>query len=134
MKKKDPIDSSTDTENTSGNILNALLKFPVQYIFHVVGKTSGDVTIQSLFVEQVKEIIVQTSPIPPIFIIRDKNDNNTATTFNNTETRDSNVLLEVTERGTKYTKVSIEKEVINAEEIAHIYNLLGQLELSVMQF
>jgi putative lipoic acid-binding regulatory protein len=97
--------------------LNALLKFPVTYTFHVVGKTSGDMTIQELFVEQVKNTIVQSSSTP-IFM----------------DNHDDDVLYEITARGSKYTKVSIRKEVINAEEITFIYDQLSKLELSVMQF
>ena len=97
--------------------MNALLKFPVTYTFHVVGKTSGDVAIQSLFVEQVKNTIVQSSSTP-LFM----------------DNSDDDVLYEITARGTKYTKVSIRKEVINAEEITFIYDQLSKLDLSVMQF
>ena len=116
-KNKDPIDSSKDTEATSGNILNALLKFPVSYTFHVVGKTSGDDAIKALFVEQVKSTMIQSSSTP---ILMDHDD--------------EDIRYEITERGTKYTKVSIQKEVVNAEEITHIYDQLSKLELCVMQF
>jgi putative lipoic acid-binding regulatory protein len=99
--------------------LNALLKFPVTYTFHVVGKTSGNVTIQELFVEEVKRTIVQSSSTP---IFMDNQDD------------DDDVHYEITARGSKYTKVSIRKEVINAEEITFIYDQLSNLELCVMQF
>jgi putative lipoic acid-binding regulatory protein len=108
--KQDPIDAATDTEYVQGNILNALLTFPVSYTFHVVGKTSGDETLQSTFVQQVKDVV------------------------KNTNTNDDDPTYHITPRGAKYTKVSIEKQVLNSEEIALIYTQLSNLELSVMQF
>ena len=116
---QDPIDSSKDTETTSGNILNAFLKFPVTYTFHVVGKTSGDTTIKELFLKQIKDTMIQSSFTPML--------------MDNSADSDD-VRYEITERGTKFIKVSIQKEVINAEEITHIYDQLSKLELSVMQF
>jgi putative lipoic acid-binding regulatory protein len=97
--------------------LNALLKFPVRYTFHVVGKTSGDAVIKELFVKQIKDIFIQSS-FTPMFMDKE----------------DDDVRYEITERGTKFTKVTIQKEVINAEEITYIYDELSKLELSVMQF
>ena len=82
-----------------------------------MGKTSGDVAIQALFLDQVKNAIVQSSSTP--MLLDNCNDD---------------VIYEITPRGTKYTKVSIKKEVVNAEEIAFIYDQLSKLELSVMQF
>lgn len=107
------MDASTDTETTSGNILNALMKFPVTYTFHVVGKTNGDAATQSSFVQQVQRTIQESS---------DSDDD------------DEQVRYDVTQRGTKYTKVSIQKQVMNAQEITFIYDQLSQLDRSVMQF
>ena len=97
--------------------MSALLKFPVTYTFHVVGKTSGDSVIKEAFVKQIEDIIIQSSFTPMLM-----------------DGINDDVRYEVTERGTKFTKVSIQKEVINAEEIAYIYDQLSKLELSVMQF
>lgn len=124
----DPIDSTTDTESTSGNIFNALLKFPLQHTFHVVGKTGGDDTIQSLFVQQVKDTIIQSS-YTPILLTTDGSE-----TDDDNNNNSNDIQYEVTNRGTKFTKITIQKEVINAEEITFIYNQLSKLELSVMQF
>ena len=106
------MDASTDTETTSGNILNALMKFPVVYTFHVVGKTNGDAATQSFFVQQVQRTIQESCG----------------------DDDDEPVRYDVTQRGTKYTKVSIQKQVMNAQEITFIYDQLSQLDRSVMQF
>jgi putative lipoic acid-binding regulatory protein len=103
--QKDPIDSNTDTEHAQGHILNAMLSFPATYTFHVVGKTAGDGDLQSIFVQQVKDVM-----------------------------RDDTVVFTITPRGRKFTKVSIHKVVVNSEEISSIYEQLSKLELSVMQF
>jgi putative lipoic acid-binding regulatory protein len=117
---KDPIDSTSDTENTQGNILTALLNFPVVYTFHVVGRTSGDESLQSIFIEQVKDVINQFS--------------STATTLLQDNNNKNDVVYHIVPRGTKFTKISIQKEVINAQEIAFIYDQLSKLDLSIMQF
>jgi putative lipoic acid-binding regulatory protein len=109
------VDASTDTETSSGNILNALMKFPVVYTFHVVGKTNGDAATQSSFVQQVQRTIQESCG--------DDDDDD-----------DEPVRYDVTQRGTKYTKVSIQKQVMNAQEITFIYDQLSQLDRSVMQF
>lgn len=106
------MDANTDTETTSGNILNALMKFPVVYTFHVVGKTNGDAATQSSFVQQVQRTIQESCG----------------------DDDDEPVRYDVTQRGTKYTKVSIQKQVMNAQEITFIYDQLSQLDRSVMQF
>ena len=108
------MDANTDTETTSGNILNALMKFPVVYTFHVVGKTNGDAATQSSFVQQVQRTIQESCG----------------------DDDDEPVRYDVTQRGTKYTKVSIQKQVMNAQEITFIYDQLSQLPVdrSVMQF
>eukprot|EP00555_Chaetoceros_dichaeta_P001698 CAMPEP_0198279700 /NCGR_PEP_ID=MMETSP1447-20131203/67070_1 /TAXON_ID=420782 /ORGANISM="Chaetoceros dichaeta, Strain CCMP1751" /LENGTH=253 /DNA_ID=CAMNT_0043974905 /DNA_START=119 /DNA_END=881 /DNA_ORIENTATION=+ len=42
MGSYDPLQSDTDTEQTDGNIFNALLQFPTLYTFNIVGRTRGD--------------------------------------------------------------------------------------------
>jgi putative lipoic acid-binding regulatory protein len=109
--QQDPADSSTDTERENGNILKAMLTFPLDYTFHVVGRTDGDDDIQERFVQQVKEIVrVQT-------------------TSTNEE-----MTCQITPRGTKFTKVTIIVTVVSSDVISSIYDQLGKLELSVMQF
>ena len=89
------------------------MKFPVVYTFHVVGKTNGDAATQSSFVQQVQRTIQESCG--------DDDD-------------DEPVRYDVTQRGTKYTKVSIQKQVMNAQEITFIYDQLSQLDRSVIQF
>jgi len=52
----DPPIEEQDTEQHSGNILNAMLTFPTQYSFHVVGK--GDANV---FADKVTNIIAASS-------------------------------------------------------------------------
>jgi putative lipoic acid-binding regulatory protein len=103
------VDSGTDTEQQSGNILNALLSFPSDYTFNVVGKTLGNEALEEQFVRQVKNVVQ-------------------VVTSNDT------VKCTVLPRGTKYTKVSIEVNVASSDTISLIYEGLGQLELAVMRF
>jgi putative lipoic acid-binding regulatory protein len=86
--------------------MNAILNFPVVFTFHVVGRTAGDVELQSHLLEQVKDVME----------------------------REEAVKYEVIPRGSKFTKISIEKQVVNADEISEIYTRLSQIELTVMQF
>lgn len=86
--------------------MSAILNFPITYTFHVVGRTEGDVELQSQFLDQVKDIME----------------------------REEAVKYEMIPRGSKFTKISFEKQVINADEISEIYSRLSQLELSIMQF
>mmetsp|Transcript_31016 Transcript_31016/g.36861 ORF Transcript_31016/g.36861 Transcript_31016/m.36861 type:complete len:280 (+) Transcript_31016:58-897(+) len=64
MGSYDPLQSDTDTEQTDGNIFNALLQFPTLYTFNIVGRTRGDDdddddnSIKDAYVEQVKSIVV----------------------------------------------------------------------------
>ena len=95
--------SGEDTEAAgAGNILNAMLKFPTTYSFHVVGK--GDA--RSL-VDKVKAIV---------------------------EASASDVSTTVTPRGSKFTKVTCEATVESAAMITQIYEEIGAMEESVMQF
>lgn len=109
MYIQDPADVSADTERKNGNILNAFLTFPVDYSFHVIGRTAGNENLQKHFVQQVKEIIVQTSA-------------------------NEEITCEITPRGSKFTKVTVQVQVVSSDVISSIYDQLGALELSVMQF
>jgi len=107
----DPADPTQDTENENGNILNALVRFPILYTFTVVGKTLGDADLQNQFVADVKRVVLK-------------------------ETRESeeNMTLLITPRGTKFTKVALSVEVQSAQVIAAIYQGLEATPGSVMQF
>jgi putative lipoic acid-binding regulatory protein len=106
---QDPVDSGTDTEQQSGNILNAMLSFPSDFTFHVVGRTLGNVALEEQFVRQVKDVV-------------------------QVATSQDELKCTVLPRGTKYTKVSIEVNVANSDAISLIYERLGRLELAVMRF
>ena len=105
----DPADAEADKEG-AGNILNALLKFPVKYSFNVVGKTRGDEQLQDEFVQQVKAIVAQETG------------------------GEDGLVVQVTPRGKSFTKVIVEAEVDSAPIIQTVYQQLGALEMSVMQF
>jgi putative lipoic acid-binding regulatory protein len=106
----DPKDGEMDNENETGNILNAMLQFPVTYSFNVVGRTSGDEVKKDVFVEQVKAAVTSISG------------------------PDQDLNLIITPRGKSFTKVSVQANVESAAMIANIYKEFEQLEMSVMQF
>lgn len=99
-----------DDENQEGNILNALLAFPVRYSFNIVGKTNGDDDLVDEFVAQVRETILDT-----------------------TDDTDGIECL-ITPRTKNFTKVTIEAKVESAAMIKTIYDNLEALELAVMRF
>ena len=106
---QDPADAANDNEQDKGNILNAMLRFPLEFTFHVVGRTGGDSNLQNEFVEQVKTIAKTT-------------------------TSADEVVCKITPRGSKFTKVTLQVQVESADAINSIYDQLGELELSVMHF
>jgi putative lipoic acid-binding regulatory protein len=99
-----------DNENETGNILNAMLQFPVTYSFNVVGRTSGEEAKKDFFVEQVKAAVTSISG------------------------PDDDMALRITPRGRSFTKVVIQAHVQSAAMITNIYKELEQIEMSVMQF
>lgn len=103
--------ADTDNENETGNILNAMLTFPITYSFNCVGRTVGDDSVKDNFVSQVKAAVASC-----------------------TGEADPDMICRITPRGNKFTKVVIEANVESAAMIAAIYKELEQLELSVMQF
>ena len=101
-----------DNENQSGNILGALLQFPTQYTFSVVGRNIEDEdsrTVGDIYADEVKAVIEST--------------------LGETE-----MELRVIPRGKKFTKVSVSVSVESAAIITSIYEDLGQLESTVMKF
>jgi putative lipoic acid-binding regulatory protein len=93
-----------DNERASGHILNAMLSFPTRYTFHVVGR--GDT---SAFSESVRSTVQSV-------------------------TGDTQVVMQVTPRGTRFTKIMIEANVYNSNMITNVYEQLGALEQTVMRF
>lgn len=119
MGNFDPSDASQDTEENAGNILSAMMNFPAEYTFHVVGKpttatTTGDDATDA-FVRAVQTRVREGS--------RHHDD-------------DDDVPLETTviPRGTRFVKVSVSVTVKSGETISEIYEALGALPECVMQF
>lgn len=100
-----------DNERENGNILNAMLKFPVRYTFTVVGKTGEEESTREDFVNEVKMVF-----------------------RSNSGDSEESVQYQVTPRGKKFTKVTIEAQVDSAAVVTTIYKELEELERSVMQF
>jgi putative lipoic acid-binding regulatory protein len=99
-----------DDERQQGNIMNAILTFPVQYSFNVVGRTGGDAATVDQFVEQVKQVVIQ-------------------------ETGDEDgIQCTITPRSKNFTKLTIRANVANANMITAAYNGIEALELTVMRF
>jgi putative lipoic acid-binding regulatory protein len=123
----DPADAETDTEYKNGNILNAILKFPLSYTFTVVGKkattpaapTDDDAHNDNnsndeddVFVAAVESVVLQESGVA----------------------HKKELSTTVTPRGTKFTKVVVKVTVESSDMIASIYNKLQQLEQVVMHY
>lgn len=113
MGTYDPEPGKIDDENQSGNILGALLQFPTQYTFSVVGRNIEDEDSSSSvgdnYADEVKAVIEST--------------------LGETE-----MEMRVTPRGKKFTKVSVSVSVESAAMITSIYDDLGQLDSTVMKF
>lgn len=106
----DPVEGQVDDERQDGNILNAMLTFPIQYSFNIVGKTGGEESTRDKFVEQIKEIVGNASGDM------------------------DGMQLQITPRGKNFTKVTIQVTVESATIITNIYTELESLELAVMRF
>jgi putative lipoic acid-binding regulatory protein len=100
-----------DNERETGNFLNALLKFPMRYSFHVVGQTAGDEYKKEIFIAQVRGVLAKNSGEDP-----------------------DTLIVKVTPRGQKFTRVLIEAQMESVSMIASVYKGLGELDMSVMQF
>eukprot|EP00970_Alexandrium_tamarense_P013782 scaffold3686_cov193-Alexandrium_tamarense.AAC.10 len=111
MGTYDPPAGSTDDENQTANIIGALLEFPTEYTFTVVGKASNEVdgTAGDAYATDVK--YVMTSIL-------------------------GNAKMETRSvpRGKKFTRVSVKVMVESAAMIQSIYDELGAMELTVMKY
>ena len=113
MGDYDPTDASKDTEESSGNILSAMMNFPTMYTFHVVGKhTAGDETEKKTFVRSVQTIVRKGAGL------RD----------------DAPLEADVIPRSSKFLKVSVSVTVESGTMIAEIYEELGSMPECVMKF
>lgn len=109
MGNFDPVEGVVDDERADGNILNAILEFPIRYTFNVVGRTSGDDKHKEEYIEGVKKVIFATSG-------------------------DGDILCKVSPRGKNFTKVQCEANVQSAAMINMIYDEIDRLEATVMRF
>ena len=106
MGTYDPPPGTTDDENQMGYITGALLQFPTDYTFSVVGKTSdGD-----SYANDVKSLVESILG------------------------SDTRMETRVVPRGTKFTKVSVKVNVESAAMITSIYAELDSMEMTVMKF
>ena len=106
----DPAEGRVDDENQQGNILNAMLTFPIGYSFNIVGRTEGDDALRDKFIKQVKELV-----------------GNTSGDLDGME-------LQITPRGKNFTKITIQVQVQSAAMITTIYEELSNLDQTVMRF
>jgi putative lipoic acid-binding regulatory protein len=120
MGTYDPAEGEVDDEGQDGNILKAMLSFPTQYVFHVVGRKNQPSTNDDDdddnnnnddddYASSVRKIIYET-------------------------TGDDNIECEIIPRGKRFIKVQCEAKVESATMINTIYNALGQMESTVMKF
>ena len=103
----DPQDGADD-ERQEGNILNAMLTFPVRYTFNIVGKTMGDEEKKEEYITAVKEAVIATAG--------------------------EDIACKITPRGKNFVKVQCEAEVLNAGMINTIYEDIEKLDQTVMRF
>ncbi|GFH54415.1 hypothetical protein CTEN210_10891 [Chaetoceros tenuissimus] len=109
LGKFDPEIKDNDNESTDGNILNAMLNFPTEFEFNVVGRTKGETELAEEYVENVKQVILSHAG-------------------------DENIECTVTPRGKSFTKVVAKARVESSTMITNIYEELASMESTVMRF
>lgn len=105
-----------DDENQTGRIIGAVLNFPTDFTFSVVGKTD-----------------------PTVLTNSNSNDggdyaNSVKRALTSILGSDSKIELRVVPRGTKFTRVTAKVTVESASIISSIYAELGALDGTVMKF
>lgn len=115
MGSFDPPTGVVDDENQTGNIMGALLQFPTEYTFSVVGKTINndeDVEIDAGegYANQVKQV------------------------FTSVVGENAKMEMRVVPRGKKFTRVSVKVMVESSSVISSIYEELGAIEATVMKY
>ncbi len=103
-------EGKVDDENQTGNILGAMLNFPTDYTFTVVGKKAETEDPCDNYERKVRAVVES--------VLGDA----------------ANIEMRVTPRGKKYTKVSVKVSVESAAIIAAIYEELDALKATVMKF
>jgi putative lipoic acid-binding regulatory protein len=133
----DPMNKADDTELATGSIITALVKFPAPYAFTVVGKTDGEETVQQEFVAAVLAI-VRASSSSSYSGGAPSDDSSTmdcvTVASSSSSSSSSTWKSQVTPRGKKYVKVTVEAQVDSASIITSIYQQLETLERCVMKF
>jgi len=108
MGSYDPT-SGPDDENQDGNIFNAMLNFPTQHTFNVVGKTNGQDDVLDDFVDSVKKMVSSLSG-------------------------EEKLDCRVTPRGNNYTTVRVKVSVESTAMINTITTELKEMGITVMSF
>ena len=108
MGDYDPTEGMVDNEDQDGNIMKALITFPTQHVFDVVGKIQGE-NDSDCYADEVRSIVFET-------------------------TGDENIQCEIIPRGKKFVKVRCEATVESTTMINTIYEELGAMESTVMKF
>ena len=105
---------TVDDENGTGNIIGALLQFPTDYTFSVVGKNNQQLDDENeagdAYANEVKSILLQILG------------------------SDAQIEMRVVPRGKKFTRVTVKVNVDSQSIINNVYEELGSLESTVMKF
>jgi hypothetical protein len=102
--------TGVDDEQATGNILNALRKFPLRYTFNCVGKTNGDETEKEAYVNEIKSIVSSLSG------------------------DEEGVEILITPRGKNFTRITLDVTVDSVAIINSVYEALKNNEKTVMQY
>ena len=106
MGTYDPPSGTLDDDKQMGNIIGALLQFPTEYTFSVVGKT----TDSDDYTQRVTSV------------------------FRSVLGSDAQLETRIVPRGKKFTRVSVKVNVESAPIIENIYAELDALEATIMKF
>ena len=109
MGTYDPQNTELDNESQNGNILNAMLNFPTDYTFNIVGKTGGNGKDEEAYVDLVQQAVRLGSGITEMDYV-------------------------ATPRGKNFTKVQVTVKMESAAMINSVYQELANLEMTVMRF
>lgn len=109
MGNFDPVEGVPNDERADGNILNAILTFPLRYTFNIVGRTGGDDVQTKQYIDDVRNVVFEM-------------------------TGDDEIVSKVTPRGKNFTKVQCEANVQSVAMLNMIYDNLDKLEMTVMRF
>jgi putative lipoic acid-binding regulatory protein len=111
MGTYDPVQAVSDNERNSGNILNAMIQFPTDYCFNVLGKTQGDDSMKQKYIQDVTSIVEKVSGYGS-----------------------EHFDIRVIDRGIRFTKISITVKVDSTSVINSIYDELGRIDMTVMKY